>query len=619
MGDMAVIDAFWVALVAAYPAGEQRDRATAAIISQVKQVADGVPTFVAGPVAVLNNVFYREVLYQVHQTTPIEPLPLNGAVVNELAVITQSVEWFGALIKLQGKIMAAGKKVMNEPTPEDTSRSNAAMTAAAVGKIMPISAAERERVESGVQMAQNQFLESLELPGCVATIEAVRQDPQFAGPEMFGKAQYGATWLAHAAVRRACMCGVSSGQQNQSNAWFVEQLIAHRDARLQKKFQVYQGDTENVKSSIEKFVRMTLETPGTNKVPASQWQRKGELWIVDCAYQLLGKRSESGGWRYLRPGNFEQLIEMVSRMHHMCEELMPSVFTDEVLAETVAQIEGYENAYKSVETGARVYVGMDPCEATVAYFDQWTAYTYFCLAKELAVFKQDATYLVAIPDMRCYWGPTGTRNGDVTFLALTPGSRALRVNAQRRYSELEQGDPLAGRYREGYRRAENAEQTKTATFSALTWGKLLIDAEEGRQEEKADKRNPDNTGAGAGKGGGKETTEHRQCYQYPEGHCKFGDKCKFWHGDKPPGKRGQAGGRGFPLGDNHGYCWDFQQYGECNADQNCRFWHGDQPPGKRWGGDILGDRHTEDSNEGEHESYFQEVENEESIDVNKLD
>jgi hypothetical protein len=42
---------------------------------------------------------------------------------------------------------------------------------------MPISAAERERVESGVQMAQNQFLESLELPGCVATIEAVRQDP----------------------------------------------------------------------------------------------------------------------------------------------------------------------------------------------------------------------------------------------------------------------------------------------------------------------------------------------------------------------------------------------------------------------------------------------------------
>ena len=66
MGDAAVIDAFWVALVAAYPVGEQRDRATAAIISQVKQVADGVPTFVVGLVAVLNNVFYHEVLYQVH-------------------------------------------------------------------------------------------------------------------------------------------------------------------------------------------------------------------------------------------------------------------------------------------------------------------------------------------------------------------------------------------------------------------------------------------------------------------------------------------------------------------------------------------------------------------------
>ena len=81
--------------------------------------------------------------------------------------------------------------------------------------------------------------------------------------------------------------------------------------------------------------------------------------------------------------------------------------------------------------------------------------------------------------------------------------------------------------------------------------------------------------------------------------------------------RQEAGG--LPSGDNHGYCWDFQQHGECNADQNCRFWHGDQPPGKRWGGDILGDRHTEDPNEGEHESYFQEVENEESIDVNTLD
>ena len=30
----------------------------------------------------------------------------------------------------------------------------------------------------------------------------------------------------------------------------------------------------------------------------------------------------------------------------------------------------------------------------------------------------------------------------------------------------------------------NAGQTKTATFSALTWGKLLIDAEEERREEK---------------------------------------------------------------------------------------------------------------------------------------
>jgi hypothetical protein len=66
MGDMAEIDAFWVALVVAYPEGEQRDRATAAIISQVQQVADGVPTFVVDPVVVLNNVFYREVMYQVH-------------------------------------------------------------------------------------------------------------------------------------------------------------------------------------------------------------------------------------------------------------------------------------------------------------------------------------------------------------------------------------------------------------------------------------------------------------------------------------------------------------------------------------------------------------------------
>jgi hypothetical protein len=103
----------------------------------------------------------------------------------------------------------------------------------------------------------------------------------------------------------------------------------------------------------------------------------------------------------------------------MCKELMSSIFTAEVLTEMVAQIEGYENAYKSIDTGAQLYVGMDPCEATVAYFDQWTVYTYFSLAKELVVFKQDATLLVAIPDMPFYWGPTGTRKGDVAFLALT--------------------------------------------------------------------------------------------------------------------------------------------------------------------------------------------------------
>ena len=142
------IDAFWAALAVVYPDGEQRERATAAIISQVKQVADGAPTFVAGPFAVLNNVFYREVLYRVHQSTPIEPLPNNGAVENELAVVTQSVDWFGVLIKLQGKIMTAGKIVMGDPTEEDKSRSNAALTAATIGKVMPISAAERERVES---------------------------------------------------------------------------------------------------------------------------------------------------------------------------------------------------------------------------------------------------------------------------------------------------------------------------------------------------------------------------------------------------------------------------------------------------------------------------------------
>ena len=141
---MAEIDAFWEALVVAFPAGEQRDRATAAIISQVKIVADRVPSFVPGPVVALNNLIYREILYDVHQKTPIVPLPVNGVVVNEVVVVTQSVAWFGDLIKLQGKIMAAGKGLMNEPTAEDTSRNNAALTAAAVGKVMPVSAQERE-------------------------------------------------------------------------------------------------------------------------------------------------------------------------------------------------------------------------------------------------------------------------------------------------------------------------------------------------------------------------------------------------------------------------------------------------------------------------------------------
>jgi hypothetical protein len=49
-------------------------------------------------------------------------------------------------------------------------------------------------------------------------------------------------------------------------------------------------------------------------------------------------------------------------------------------------------------------------------------------------------------------------------------------------------------------------------------------------------------------------------------------------------------GRGVPSEGNKGSCHDFQQYGYCNWGQNCRFWHGEQPPGKRRSRGITGDR-----------------------------
>jgi hypothetical protein len=321
-------------------------------------------------------------------------------------------------------------------------------------------------------------------------------------------------------------------------------------------------------------------------------------------------------WRYLRLGNFEQLVKMVERMHEMCVEMIHEVFTADLLVRNVDQIWAFETAYKCRDEASsyRGIVGMTENDATVAYFDQWVAFTYYHFSAEVTSYKTDASLTMDFPTIKFYLGEPGEKNADPDFLKLLLAQKARVLEARQRLLEIKKGDSVVGQQKVGFRRVRKVGSANVKTFSSEFWGKTTREREAvvpGAFVDPSNKRDPDPDGKGGGKGGkggknkaGKGGKGGRgedgwdvpsegnkgSCHDFQQyGYCNWGQNCRFWHGEQPPGKRGEDG-RGVPSEGNKGSCHDFQQYGYCNWGQNCRFWHGEQPPGKRRSGDITGDR-----------------------------
>jgi hypothetical protein len=302
---------------------------------------------------------------------------------------------------------------------------------------------------------------------------------------------------------------------------------------------------------VKKFHHLMQVEPGKNGVDKGAWARKGELWIVDCAFQLLGQRQSIDMWRYLRPGNFEQLVKMVERMHEMCVEMIPEVFTVDLLERNVAQIWAFETAYKCPDeaTSNRGIVGMTEAEAMVAYFDQWVAFTYYHLSAEVTAYKTDASLTMDFPTMEFYLGELGEKNADPDFLKLLPVQKARVLEAQQRLLEMKKGDSLVGQQKVGFRRVRKAGSANVKTFSSGFWGKAIREREagvSGASVDPSDKRDPDPDGKGGGKGG---------------------------KGGKNKDGKGGKGGRG--------KCFQFEQKGSCNWGVDCRFQHGGSPAEKQ--------------------------------------
>jgi hypothetical protein len=273
---------------------------------------------------------------------------------------------------MQAKLRDAGKLVLGLETMAGKSAQDAATTAAAVSAVIPVTDSERTKVDTLIQIEQTALLQSLQLNAVAVGLRALRADPRFAPTVRpcitFGVVQYAEAQNIHAAVRKALLIGVKLGQVDQTDAWFLSQLIQHRDARLELMYKKFTGDLMGASVEVKKFHHLMQVEPGKNGVDKGAWARKGELWIIDCAFQLLGQRQSNDMWRYLRPGNFEQLVKMVERMHAMCAEMIPEVFTADLLERNVAQIWAFETAYKCRDeaTSHRGIVGMNEAEATVA-------------------------------------------------------------------------------------------------------------------------------------------------------------------------------------------------------------------------------------------------------------
>ena len=557
------VTAWWDTMTVNFGDGE-KPTVVAAIMTKVKQIVDSIEGFTADADEVLNAPIYREALYvtnnlMISQGMPMRTVMRTGAVANAAAVMAGDVEWFSALVRGQAKIREAGKVVLGMETESGKNASNVALTAAAVGAAIPVSETERIRVDSLNQTEQRQLLQSLNLEVVRVGIRNLRADARFAphvAPSIqFGAVQYAEALLIHPAVRKALLVGVAPGQMDQSDAWFLHQLIQQRGARLELMYKQFTGDLVGASVEMKKFQRMMEVEPGKNGVEKGAWARKGELWIVDCAFQLLGKRDSNDMWRYLRPGNFDQMVKMIERMHALCAQMIPDVFTADLLARNVEQIWAFETAYKCREDAStfRGVIGMTEAEATVAYFDHWTAWTYYQFALEVTAFKTDTSLTMEFPAMKYYLGEPGENNTDVGFLALLPAQKARVINAQARLLELKKGDYMAGIQRLGFRRVHkaNSENIKK-TYSCGHWGKLIYDREaaaSGAFVDPTDKRDPDPKGGGKGKGKGKDKkggkegkSPSRGCFQFAkDGTCSYGVGCRFEHGDPTLGNQQDGG------------------------------------------------------------------------------
>jgi len=84
------------------------------------------------------------------------------------------------------------------------------------------------------------------------------------------------------------------------------------------------------------------------------------------------------------------------------------------------------------------------------------------------------------------------------------------------------------------------------------------------------------------------------CYSFQSsGSCKFGSQCRYSHGEDGGAQQGGSGGfssgggggyRSAPRSGPAGPCYSFQESGSCKFGNQCRYTHGDEPTSGSAGG-----------------------------------
>ena len=180
------------------------------------------------------------------QTRRYERCCGGGTVTNTAEVMVGDVEWFSALVKMQIKIRDAGKFVLGMETVAGKSAQDVAQTVVVVSVVIPVTDSERTRVDTLIQIEETALLQSLQLQVVAVGLRTLRADPIFAPTTAicitFGAVQYVEAQQIHPVVRKALLIGVKPRQVDQTNAWFLYQLIQHRDARLELLYKKLTGE-----------------------------------------------------------------------------------------------------------------------------------------------------------------------------------------------------------------------------------------------------------------------------------------------------------------------------------------------------------------------------------------